>query len=70
MIDVYVHHVYDTPTVAGLKQGLLWVGSFSLPALPEPRLNYLGRDFAVTSFLQNVLVAKGHSHGVVQLGCC
>ena len=41
VIDVFVHHVYYTLTVAGLEQGLLWVGSFSLPALPEPRLNYL-----------------------------
>ena len=30
VIDVFVHHVYYTLTVAGLEQGLLWVGSFSL----------------------------------------
>jgi len=56
VIDVFVHSVYDTLTVAGLELGLLWVGSFhSQPSLtpfnyPRGRQERVERVFAVTIF--------------------
>ena len=70
VIDVFVHSVYDTLTVAGLELGLLWVGSFhSQPSLTPFNYPREREEFLLSPFSAEYISGRGPLARLVHLGC-